>query len=139
MEIRPYEHKIQYYETDKMGITHHSNYVRIMEEARVDFLDQIGCSFHHLEELGMVSPVLGVNVEYRHTTTFDDRVLVQVSLKSFNGLKCSLGYIMTVGDRVVCTAESSHCFLHKEGTPVRMKREFPEVYELFMNQVTSED
>ena len=39
MEI--YKHKIQYYETDKMGVTHHSNYIRWMEEARVDFLSQM--------------------------------------------------------------------------------------------------
>ena len=32
-----YIHTVQYYETDKMGITHHSNYIRWMEEARVDF------------------------------------------------------------------------------------------------------
>lgn len=29
----PYQHKVQYYETDKMGITHHSNSIRWMEEA----------------------------------------------------------------------------------------------------------
>ena len=38
-----YIHTVQYYETDKMGITHHSNYIRWMEEARVDFLSQIRC------------------------------------------------------------------------------------------------
>ena len=37
-----YEKKINYYETDRMGITHHSNYIRFAEEARVDILDKIG-------------------------------------------------------------------------------------------------
>ena len=37
-----YIHTVQYYETDKMGITLHSNYIRWMEEARIDFLSQIG-------------------------------------------------------------------------------------------------
>ena len=35
--MKDYIHKVHYYETDKMGVTHHSNYVRWMEEARVDF------------------------------------------------------------------------------------------------------
>ncbi len=30
-----YIHKVHYYETDKMGITHHSNYIRFMEEALI--------------------------------------------------------------------------------------------------------
>ena len=42
MEV--YRHKVQYYETDKMGITHHSNYIRWMEEARIWFLSEIGFS-----------------------------------------------------------------------------------------------
>ena len=38
--MNTYIHKVHYYETDRMGITHHSNYIRWMEEARVNFLDQ---------------------------------------------------------------------------------------------------
>ena len=52
MEI--YRHKVQYYETDKMGITHHSNYIRWMEEARIDFLAQIGWNYERLEVMGIV-------------------------------------------------------------------------------------
>ena len=48
-----YKHAIQYYETDKMGITHHSNYVRWMEEARMDFLSQIGYGMKQLEADGI--------------------------------------------------------------------------------------
>ena len=29
-----YKRIINYYETDKMGIVHHSNYIRFLEEAR---------------------------------------------------------------------------------------------------------
>ena len=36
IKIRPYEHHAKYYETDQMGIVHHSNYIRWFEEARCD-------------------------------------------------------------------------------------------------------
>lgn len=29
-----FERKINYYETDRMGVVHHSNYIRYLEEAR---------------------------------------------------------------------------------------------------------
>ena len=32
--MQEYIRRINYYETDKMGVTHHSNCVRFMEEAR---------------------------------------------------------------------------------------------------------
>ena len=41
MELKIYEHKAQYYETDQMGIIHHANYLHWFEEARIDRL-QIG-------------------------------------------------------------------------------------------------
>ena len=55
--MKPYIHKVQYYETDKMGITHHSNYIRWMEEARVDFMEQIGWGYDKMEdcEIGRAS------------------------------------------------------------------------------------
>ena len=49
MKLRVYEHKTQYYETDQMGIIHHSNYIRWMEEARMDLMDQIGLSYKEME------------------------------------------------------------------------------------------
>ena len=45
LRIRPYEHHAKYYETDQMGIIHHSNYVKWMEEARLDLMDQIGLNY----------------------------------------------------------------------------------------------
>ena len=63
--MKPYIHKVNYYETDKMGITHHSNYVRFMEEARVDFLEQLGWSFDKLEAKGVASPVLSLDCTFK--------------------------------------------------------------------------
>ena len=51
-----YLHKIKYYETDKMGVTHHSNYIRFMEEARTDFLINHGFDYAKLEEMGITKP-----------------------------------------------------------------------------------
>ena len=73
-----YTHKVKYYETDKMGVTHHSNYIRWMEEARIEFLDKIGFSYYKLEEDGIMSPVIGIECDYKATTTFDDEVEIEV-------------------------------------------------------------
>ena len=89
-----YEHKIQYYETDKMGITHHSNYIRFMEEARIAWLDEIGWSFDKLEKMGLTSPVISVKCEYKKTTTYPDIILIKTSLDSYNGVKMKIKYEM---------------------------------------------
>ena len=59
-----YQRPVQYYETDRMQIVHHSNYIRWMEEARIDFLRQIGWDYAKLESIGIISPVTAVNCKY---------------------------------------------------------------------------
>ena len=59
--MEPYIHRVHYYETDKMGVTHHANYIRWMEEARIAFLDTLGWNFARLEQSGILSPVTGVD------------------------------------------------------------------------------
>ena len=54
MEFAPYRHKAQYYETDTMKIVHHSNYIRWMEEARVDLLEQMGLGYDKMEIEGVL-------------------------------------------------------------------------------------
>ena len=124
-----YIHKVNYYETDKMGVTHHSNYIRWMEEARVDFLEKAGLGYDKIEALGIVSPVIGIECEYKTTTTFNDEIEIDVKVKEYKGVKMIIEYKMTnknTGD-VVLTGLSKHCFINKENKPVRMKNEYPEI------------
>lgn len=130
--LEPYTHKIQYYETDKMQVTHHSNYVRFMEEARIDFLSRIGWDYEKLEEIGIISPVVELHCEYRKPTTFPQVIQIQVSVKDVSAVKLQLEYRMTVEDELVFTAGSTHCFLDEQGRPIRLKTRFPEFYEALL-------
>ena len=133
MEIRPYIHRVHYYETDRMGVTHHSNYIRMMEEARVDFMEQLGWPYARMEALGVMSPVTAVNLRYIAPTTFDDRVEVRVKVKAFDGVRLTIGYeMLRLGDepKTVLTGESEHVFLNGEGRFVRLKRELPAFHQL---------
>lgn len=122
-----YEHKVQYYETDKMGITHHSNYIRWMEEARIDFLSRIGWDYTRLEELGIISPVVSVECKYKKTSTFSDIIKISVTVKECKGVKLKLHYTMTNQENeIICEGESEHCFLNGKGVPIRLDRELPE-------------
>ena len=129
-----YKHKVQYYETDKQGITHHSNYVRIMEEARVDYLDQIGFGFDRVEAEGVVSPVVAIACNYKHSTTFKDLIDVKVWISKLTELKFEFSYEMRVGDKLVCTAQSTHCFTEK-GRPVAISRRLPELYSAIQGEL----
>lgn len=131
--MHTYIHKVHYYETDRMGITHHSNYIRWMEEARVDFLDQMGWGFDRMEKEGIVSPVTHVECDFKKTTTFQDIIEITPHIESYNGVKMKIAYEMTCNGKLVASGRSGHCFLNHEGRPIRMKKEFPELDQLFHN------
>lgn len=137
--MQPYQHRVQYYETDRMGITHHSNYIRWMEEARIDFLSQIGWSYARLEELGILSPVTAVDCRYKASTTFDDLVSIEVSVLALTNARLTIGYRMTnAAGAEVCTGQTEHCFLDREGHILRLKRDYPAFYELLAGLVVPE-
>lgn len=136
MEIKKYTHYVQYYETDKMGITHHSNYVRWMEEARVDFLRQIGWDYARIESEGIISPVVSVSCKYKHTTTFADTVTISVGIEEYSGIKFVLKYSMTnEKGETVCEGNSEHCFINQQNRIVNIKKDYPAFHEVLNSLV----
>lgn len=123
-----YTHKVHYYETDKMGCVHHSNYIRWMEEARVELLDRLGIGFSMMEARGIISPVVGVQCRYLRPTHFDERVNVRVDVTEYKGVRLRIGYEMTdeVGN-LVCMASSEHCFTDAMGKPIVLKKQYPDI------------
>lgn len=133
MTITPYEHKVQYYETDKMGIVHHSNYIRWFEEARVDFLEQVNMPYEQMEAKGIICPVVSVECKYVGMTHFGDTVCILPRVEKFNGIRLIISY--EVKDKETgelrCTGKSSHCYLDEKGHPVSLKQMCPEYYEVY--------
>lgn len=131
--MEPYIHTVHYYETDRMGIVHHSNYIRWMEEARVELLSRLGWPLEQLEAMGLSIPVVALDCKYKQPTTFADRVSISVVLVKWGGVRMTLGYEMRKEDGTpVCTATSQHCFLDREGRIVRLQRDHPELLAAFL-------
>ena len=129
-EISPYYRQVHYYETDRMGIVHHSNYIRWMEEARFDYMRRAGISYAVMEQGGIIMPVVDVTCRYHASARFDELIRIEVKLTAFNGVRCAFSYEMFLEKgTLACTGTSSHCFLD-EGSrmPVNLKRRDPEFY-----------
>ena len=90
-----YQHYVQYYETDKMGVTHHSNYIRFMEEARVEFFKNIGLDYFEFEKKGFISPVVGINnCRYKRPSTAGDTLDIDVAIKAIGSVTFTMQYVM---------------------------------------------
>ena len=131
-------HKVQYYETDMMGVTHHANYIHWMEEARIDFMDEIGFPYRRMEAEGVLSPVKSIQVKYLKPCTFGDEVDITAGVKDFNGVVITMAYEMRVNGEPVFTGTSEHVFLDREGKFVRMRKVMPAFCEAVEQRIAGE-
>lgn len=131
--ITPYERKVFYYETDKMNVVHHSNYLRMFEEARVDFLEKVGMPFENIEKSGIMVPVLSAECNYISPLVFDERFAVYQKIEKFNGVRLEISYrIVSRDSGNLCTVgKTFHCFTDMNMKPIRTKGKYPEIYSIF--------
>ena len=132
-----FERVINYYETDRMGVVHHSNYIRFLEEARCSWLRSMDMPFEILEEQGITIPVLGVNVEYKHHVTFADTIVIELHVKEYNGVRLSVEYIVTEKKtgQTVLVGQTKHCFTNKALKPINLKKYNKEFSDKFASDL----
>lgn len=135
MTILPYCRNVYYYETDRMDVVSHTNYIRWMEEARVDFLKQIGIPYHKIEESGYMLPVIEVKCRYNKSLTYGDDFAVYSAISEYNGFKMKITYkIFNSKTKELCaSAESYHCFTDSDMRPIRINKKSPSLHEAFLN------
>lgn len=127
-----YIHKVQYYETDRMAIVHHSNYIRWFEEARLDYMKNNGVDYASIENKGVFMPVINVNCEYKYSAKFGDWAVIETNLTKYNGIVMEFSYVAYLQDTdvVLVRGNSKHCFIDENTRkPVNMKKRMPEEHE----------
>lgn len=136
--IYNYTRRVPYYETDMMGVVHHSNYIRWFEEARLEFMREADLCYRRMEDEGIQIPVVSVSCRYKAPAKFDDIVTIKTHIKKFNGIIVEIAYevVRDEDGALLVTGESSHCFVDKNDfKPVNLKRERPDMYEKFMKSM----
>ena len=125
-----YKRRANYYETDQMGIVHHSNYIRYFEEARLAFMRENNCDVRELEQKGVIIPNVDAYARYHIPTRFDEVLDIEVRLTSFNGAKMEYTYTARNqnGD-IAATGHTLHCFVNSDFRPVSLRRADPGFYQ----------
>ena len=126
-----FERKANYYETDQMGIVHHSNYIRWFEEARLEMLRAMGLPYKRMEDNGILIPVLGVSCNYKHPIRFDETLVLTLRIQNYNGVRFEMAYEgAQQGDRAFELYRHFAALLHNTALkPIRMQKHFPAWHE----------
>lgn len=102
-----YQRPISYYETDAMGVVHHSNYLRIFEDARVAWLRARGLAKTHQPHADVVYAVVDVKCQFLQPLRFGDEINVKVQVKQ-EGAKFLFRYAIYKNENLVSLGHTLH-------------------------------
>ncbi len=74
--------EVRYYETDLMGIVHHSNYIRYFECGRIKMLEEIGLPISDIEDRGVMMPVVSTYCEYKTPARMGETLKIVSTMES---------------------------------------------------------
>ena len=108
---------VRFYETDMMGIAHHSNHFRWFEMARIEFLRQIGVTLWDMMNEDIVFPIMNVDDEL-HIETYLVKMTRAQMIFRYRMRRASDGALLATG-------ETKNAFMSKStGKIVRLDDTF---------------
>ena len=133
-----YTRPVHYYETDKMGVVHHSNYIRWLEEARTFYFNDANLAYYETESYGVMSPVTDVNMKFKHFIRYGDNFTVRLELVKYTGVRFRVAYsVFNQKGEMILEAESGHAFVGADLKPVSLARAIPHRHELMQKLMQS--
>ena len=125
-----------YYETDTMSVVHHSNFVRWLEEARTEYFDSAGFSYAKTESLGVMSPVTGMQLNFKSFARYGDTFTVRLKMIIYTGVRFVIAFSITdQNDTLLFDGQSTHAFVGRDYRPVSLSKAIPELHEILKRRV----
>lgn len=84
--------RVQFYDTDTMGVVHHANYIRWFETGRVEFLRSIGIDLNAMMNDGILFPIIEVRAKYLVPAKFDDNLELETTAVALTKVKMDFEY-----------------------------------------------
>ncbi|KKE80402.1 acyl-CoA thioesterase [Oceanobacillus caeni] len=138
--------RVQYKDTDQMGVVHHGNYVTWFEVSRTEWIRHYGFAYSKMEEYGVLLPVLDVNIQYKKSAHYDDCVAVFSKVTKYSPVRIEFYYevrkiseeefaqekgeTMEPFGELLAKGTTKHMWVNQEWKPVRMNKVAPEIYEV---------
>jgi acyl-CoA thioester hydrolase len=101
--------RVNYSETDQMGVVYHARYLVWLDIARTEHLRGSGMSYRDLEAAGLRLAVSEVAVRYRLPARYDDPIRVRCWVRDLGSRRVDFGYAVEHDDdnRLLATATTS--------------------------------
>ncbi len=114
--------RVNYSETDQMGVVYHANYLIWFDRARTELMRATGVTYKELERQGVYLAVAEVRVRYRAAARYDDLVRVRCWVRDIGSRRVTFGYAVERADtdELLATGETALVSLTHRHTLTRL-------------------
>ena len=114
--------RVNYSETDQMGVVYHARYLVWLDIARTEHLRLAGMAYRELEAMGFRLAVSELSVRYRQPARYDESVRVRCWVREAASRRVTFGYAVEHADtgRLLATATTVMISLDATMAPARM-------------------
>lgn len=107
--ITSIEHRVNYSETDQMGVVYHANYLVWLDMARTEHLRCTGVTYREMEQEGVFLAVTEARIRYRRPARYDDLLRIRCWIRALASRRVVFGYVVEHAetDVLLATAETS--------------------------------
>ena len=89
------EIRVNYFDTDQMGVVWHGNYIKYFEMAREELFRTLGLPYAEVEKAGIMMPIVDVAVEYKHPAHYDEILRVETRVAEPPRSRIRVEYVIT--------------------------------------------
>ncbi len=114
--------RVNYSETDQMGVVYHANYLVWLDRARTELMRDTGVTYKELERQGVYLAVSEVSIRYLLPARYDDLVRVRCWVRDLASRRVTFGYAVERSEtgELLATAETALISLTHQHTLTRI-------------------
>ena len=109
--------RVRYYETDRMGLLHHANYVVYFEAGRVELLRKRGLTYRAMEDAGHLLVMVEIGCKFKRPAYFDDLLTLRTVVEKVTHVKIVHRYEVRRDGLLLAEGHSTLACVDREGRP----------------------
>jgi len=114
--------RVNYSETDQMGVVYHANYLVWFDRARTELMRETGLTYKELEKQGVYLAVSEVHIRYLAPARYDDPVRIRCWVRELASRRVTFGYAVEHAEQgtLLATGETALLSLTHQHTLTRL-------------------
>lgn len=118
-------YRVLYGDTDTGGVVYYANYLRFFELGRTEFMRDLVLPYAHLQDEGMILPVVECHCRYKASARYDDLIVIETTLTKLKAVSCRFDYRLYLAEtgKLLVLGYTVHAVVDRQGKLLRIPAE----------------